>query len=499
MALMRKQSTGVFDDLPDPLEDYGGVYAGVETPEPIPSAVAPATTTPSRPRPPETPPVGTPVPRNPEPPEEPEPPEDTFNPDWYWGIGPDSTNPNELKAWQAVGPGGFDPSKGITPEVLASIQNIWPGATLGSSEYGLYDKVNIPGLGLVDLVRNTQYTDRPIQWWYGLESPKTPTTSGGGGGGGGGGTSLAAKTDLGEQYAGPGSPGVFTESPVQQVGQDPLSLLVSGGLVDLLDALAEPGAAEQLLLDRAAQGDAIPEDLQAKLDQILADLQEPSEAERLLLERGRSDTIPTDVLQRRMESVRENAERVRRSETDTLRAQLADRGLVSVSGAPQGAEWTGLSRISEALASQQYTALRDISTDLMEQYAQESLSALQSAAQAGSTRADQALAAVMAEVDARSGRAGEALEAMTAAAAAGNARAQNILSTLAEITDRQQMLSEVALRNLENNMAWNRFLAEFGLQRDMVMEELRQGRLTNVLAIISQFYAAINAARGGYV
>ena len=359
------------------------------------------------------------------------------NPDWYWNLGSGATDPTEKAVWSAVGGKGFDPTQGLTPNVMAEFAKLFPGATVGRASSGVLD---VPGLGMLDVIRN--YGDPGAQWWSGLESPaptgaqtppSTATAPAGFDLGG-----LPGLVGAGETYAGPGEPGVFQDSaqtpetfedtPVQQVGQDPLSLLLSGGLVGLIDALSGPGAAESLLL-----------------------------------ERGQSDTMPADILNRRMESAREAAERVRTSELDTLRSQLADRNLISVPGAPQGSERTGLERISESIAGQQFGVLRDVGSALMEQYGTETIASLVAASQAGSERA------------------------------------RTILDTLIAGTERQATLSYIALANLRENREWNQFLAQYGMDRDQILEDLQMGRLQNVLPILQAFMNATQISTQGYI
>lgn len=148
--------------VPAPEPPWGRIPSGI-TPAPMP---VPAPTPAPAPSPiqrmaPDTvpPPSAPPAP----PPTQPTP---ASKDEWFWGIGPGG-NENERKLWEAVR--YFDPSQGVTPEALAAIQAAFPGTTPSETvEFGIPDKVNIPGFGAVDVVRNTQYGGaQPFQWWWG--------------------------------------------------------------------------------------------------------------------------------------------------------------------------------------------------------------------------------------------------------------------------------------------------------------------------------------------
>ena len=81
----------------------------------------------------------------------------------------------------------------------------------------------------------------------------------------------------------------------------------------------------------------------------------------------------------------------------------------------------------------------------------------------------------------------------------GAAQAQNFLRTLEGSTDRQRVLSEIALGTLDRNMVWNQFLAEFGLKRDMALEAVTSGRIEDLNTILALFQQYVNTSAGGYV
>jgi len=52
---------------------------------------------------------------------------------------------------------------------------------------------------------------------------------------------------------------------------------------------------------------------------------------------------------------------------------------------------------------------------------------------------------------------------------------------------------------LDRNMAWNQFLAEYGLERDKTMAALQQGRLEFLLPLLQEYFKATALAAEGYV
>ena len=77
-------------------------------------------------------------------------------------------------------------------------------------------------------------------------------------------------------------------------------------------------------------------------------------------------------------------------------------------------------------------------------------------------------------------------------------QSRNLLNTARTVGDRTRILSDIALRSLDQNMEWNRFLAEFGLERAEVMERLSQGRIDSLLPLLQQYMGVAGAAAQGY-
>lgn len=131
---------------------------------------------------------------------------------------------------------------------------------------------------------------------------------------------LASLKGLGVQFGGPADGGVFPD-PVQQVGQDPFSQLITGGYSDII----------------GRQG-ATPfgQDIEATL-------------KGLIERRGQVDEDP-QIRAQRMEAKRAPIESFRRTQRNQMRGELANRNLISEPGQEQGAELTSLARLEEQLA-----------------------------------------------------------------------------------------------------------------------------------------------------
>lgn len=151
-----------------------------------------------------------------------------------------------------------------------------------------------------------------------------------------------------------------------------------------------------------------------------------------------------------------------RGQVADARAMLADRGLASEPGNPQGSEADTISRLTEKLAVPYSQAIGDVSTHAMDLNAQTTIAALQ---QATGMSADQA---------------------------------NTILNSVGQGTSRTVALASIALQALAGDRDWAKFLANFGLTHDQVMEQLRQGRVDQVLRLAELFGRDALTAAGGF-
>ena len=170
-----------------------------------------------------------------------------------------------------------------------------------------------------------------------------------------------------------------------------------------------------------------------------------------------------DRLTKRRLQATETSQLAQQGLMEQVRAQLADRGTIGLPGAPQGPETAGARRVAERVAVPFSQALRDIDIRESELTDEREINALQLATGWSSAQATRVLQA----------------------AAAG--------------TDRQRILSDIALGTLDRNMAWNQFLAQFGLEREKFMQDVRMGNMANLSGILSQFQQFLSQLRGGYI
>lgn len=269
--------------------------------------------------------------------------------------------------------------------------------------------------------------------WQWLTSAGAPAASSGGGGGGNRTTADLRNLfgALGSQFGGPGGPGI-ANGPLEQMGQDPLSQLITGGIADFL-----------------LRGG------QTEFGQNVSDI--------ILGMLKNGDTLNEDQLARRFESARELMGKGERTMMNEGRSALASRNLLSEPGIPQGSEIGMVGRVQEAIAPEFSRALRDAWTEEARASDARQLTSLQLAA---GMSADQA---------------------------------KTFLAGVGEGTARQVALANIALATLDRNMAWNQFLAEFGLKRDTVLAQLQNGRVDDVMDLLNQFLALSGAANQGYI
>jgi hypothetical protein len=195
------------------------------------------------------------------------------------------------------------------------------------------------------------------------------------------------KVQLG-QFFGPPDPGA-----TNQVGQDPFSQLLTGGIADIINRSGYDEKNKNL----------------------------------------------------RLESLQEDYNRARKFQLSQDRATLADRGLLSEPGHAQGPEVTALSRLEETLSPIWAEGIRNALGD------------------------------------------------------ANDRASQNYLTALGLGTQRQQILSDIAVRNLEQNRLWNQFLAQHGLDRDRIMYELQNGQMEALAPLLLAFSQFANISSGGFI
>lgn len=217
---------------------------------------------------------------------------------------------------------------------------------------------------------------------------------------------------------------------------------------------------------------------------------------QMLQSGGQGDPRIADL---QFERANELVNRARESSQNQTRAGLASRGLASVSGVPQGEEAATLRRIEERIQPEFAAAVRDIAIAEAERNEGRFQNALGQAGQQAALeegRFDQGFQGALELAGLNEDRLANSL---AAAVGLSQTEAQVMLGSINSSTDRQRVMGELALQSLDQNMQWNQFLAEFGLSRDIALEQLRSGRLQDVQGILALFSQFIDSARTGQV
>jgi hypothetical protein len=276
----------------------------------------------------------------------------------------------------------------------------------------------------------------------------------------------------------PLQPPAFEELTVVPVGEDPLSMLASADLASLMTTggvapTPLAGNIEQTLQDILAGRGAGAEAVSPLGEQVL-----DMTAARI----ASGGRLPSDVRRRTMaiEAARTPLDVLRQSQLAEGRAALAQRGLLG-----SGAEPEFMERLESRLAPEYARAGQQI--QLAEQERQEQR--LQDAMELGARTASE-------QAQLRENR---LAQAMSQASNLSAEQSRNLLSTVDTLNERQAMLNDIAVQSLDRNMAWNQFLAEYGLNRAEVLETIQQGRINALLPLIQAYLSAQGAVAAGFV
>lgn len=226
-----------------------------------------------------------------------------------------------------------------------------------------------------------------------------------------------------------GGPGEDIRPGLNQVGQDPLSELMTSGLAGLLQEGGTPfgQSVSATLADLISRGGVQP-------------------GTEINLNRAR------DAEAQAFKGMMADA-----------RGELASRGTASTPGVEQGPENLAIRRVSEQLAPTYADAVAGIESHAI----------------------DVANQSVMDALSMATGMAKDQTAAVLGAVGTG--------------TQRQQVLSNIALDVLKENHSWNQFLAEFGLKHDQVMEELQQGRMSALVPLLQMYLQLASQSAQGFI
>ena len=207
--------------------------------------------------------------------------------------------------------------------------------------------------------------------------------------------------------------------------------------------------AQDIFRDLAARGGlgAFGRDLAAQLQTII----------------DRGGAPEEDDLALKFEREREFIDKARRSQLNQAEGELAKRGTLSSPGIEQGPTRSTIQNIERDLAPEFAGAIRDL---LINQRNQNTATLQNSLALATGLASEEA---------------------------------QNMINLADSIGERQQVMSSIAIDVLDRNIAWNQFLAEFGLKRDQALQAAQNGQVDVILTLFQQWLATANQASAGFV
>lgn len=387
----------------------------------------------------------------------------TAYPDYAWGgsatngmvlagmpLGTEQTAKRAATAYLASGV--VDPNnKNWASQAVAYLNATYPqygggfyvidGETLGMP--GGNDYIHSAPVGY-GIARGSYDPNARGEFYYGGYKDLNAPAGGSGGTGGGTGTAAARANPVGgmdlqamiQQFLG-GAPSPTSFTPagtplvpnLNQFAQGPLDVAINNALASVLTQGGTPN------------GQA----LMSKLQSII---------------NGQGLVDPTN---QRLIAARDAQAGAQQAMKADLRAALAERGMASEPGTPQGSEGLGLERIAYQLAPTFANAVTDIETHAMD--TQNS----------------------------------NVLQALSLATGLDAQQANTLLSAVTAGTNRQSALADIALRTLDQNRQWQQFLAQFGLDRDQVAAQIQQGNMTVVIALINAFTQAAAVSAGGFI
>tara|TARA_Y100000310_G_C20375000_1_gene665314 strand:- start:79 stop:651 length:573 start_codon:yes stop_codon:yes gene_type:complete len=181
-----------------------------------------------------------------------------------------------------------------------------------------------------------------------------------------------------------------------------------------------------------------------------------------------------------METLRNPIEAFRQAQLSQGQAELARRGLLG-----QGPETGFMEGLEARLAPSYAEAGQQLALSEAERADQRYRDALAQGADLG-----------MAQAQRREDRLGTTLQLATGM---NESQSRALLDTARTWNERQDMLSNIAMRNLDQNIEWNKFLAEQGLNRDQVVESIQTGRLASLLPILQTFLTQVQTAAQGFI
>ena len=269
-------------------------------------------------------------------------------------------------------------------------------------------------------------------------------------------------------------PQEFEDMTRVDVGADPLSQMTNKILANLgttggVAYTPLAGAVENRListLENEGQGPLSP--LQAQVLNNLGDV---------ITNRGEIYDPQRDAME--IEAIRSPLDTLRQSQLAEGQAAMAGRGMLG-----SGPEADYMQRLERSLAPQYTTAAQRLEIDRR-------------------NRRDDRLEKAM-ELSARTENEREILRtnrlntALSEATGMSEEQSRNLLNTAKTVTERQQMLNDIAIQSLDRNMEWNKFLAEHQLKRHEVIEAIQEGRFSAILPLLQAYMTGASIAGTGF-
>lgn len=160
---------------------------------------------------------------------------------------------------------------------------------------------------------------------------------------------------------------------------------------------------------------------------------------------------------------RDDEARAFTGQTEDARAALASRGVASTPGVAQGGEISAIKRITESLAPTYADTVAGIETHAADMKNSTLLSSLQMATGLSAQESN------------------------------------NLLGALGSGTQRQLGLSQIALQSLEQDDQWNEFVANYGLNKDQVAAQIKNGNIQSLIPLLTAFLQGASQGAQGYI
>ena len=269
-------------------------------------------------------------------------------------------------------------------------------------------------------------------------------------------------------------PQEFEDMTRVDVGADPLSQMTNKILANLgttggVAYTPLAGAVENRListLENEGQGPLSP--LQAQVLNNLGDV---------ITNRGEIYDPQRDAME--IEAIRSPLDTLRQPQLAEGQAAMAGRGMLG-----SGPEADYMQRLERSLAPQYTTAAQRLEIDRR-------------------NRRDDRLEKAM-ELSARTENEREILRtnrlntALSEATGMSEEQSRNLLNTAKTVTERQQMLNDIAIQSLDRNMEWNKFLAEHQIKRHEIIEAIQADRFNAILPLLQAYMTGASIAGTGF-